>query len=363
MLREQIKFIPVKTTGNLVMSKSTAVLQTNTEISFHDRLGGLRVRWDIGRNDYRVESGLYACGNPDTASPVLVTANYKLTFDSVRKELFGMDVWILVLDTKGVNVWCAAGKGTFGTDELLRKIKDTDLARIVTHRDLILPQLGASGVSAWKVTEASGFRVHFGPVYARDLSEYLKEGMKKTETMSRVTFNLGERMAVAPVEVAHAWKALLLTIPIAVLLSLPTGTGFSSRVFFYLLSLTGGIFAGTILFPALLPFLPFRAFSVKGAVLGFLWTALSAFVAFFPAIFSGGASLPVSPSLPADFILLALSGAFLTIPLVSFLSMNFTGASTFTCQTGAELEVKIGLPVMIGMVAAGIIFGVLKLIM
>jgi len=338
------------------MSKNTTVLQTNTVITFHDRLGGLRVRWSIGRNDYQVETGLYACGNPDAASPILVTANYKLTFDSVRKELGGMDVWILVLDTKGVNVWCAAGKGTFGTDELLRKIKETDLSRIVRHRDLILPQLGASGVSAWKVTAASGFRVHYGPVYARDLSAYLKAGMKKTETMRRITFFLGERMAVAPVEMAHAWKLFLLTIPISILLSLPTGTGFTARILFYLLSLTGGIFAGTLIFPALLPFLPFRAFAVKGAVLGFLWTALSAFIAFFPAILPG-----VTP-LPSEFPLLALSSAFLTVPLVSFLAMNFTGASTFTCQTGAELEVKIGLPVMIGMIVAGIIFGVLKFV-
>jgi hypothetical protein len=266
-----------------------------------------------------------------------------------------MDVWILVLDTKGVNVWCAAGKGTFGTDELLRKIKETDLSRIVTHRDLILPQLGAAGVSAWKVTAASGFRLHYGPVYARDLSAYIKSGMQKSEKMGKVTFSLGERMAVAPVEVAHAWKALAITIPVSILLSIPTGPLFSSRALFYFLSLTGGIFAGTILFPALLPFLPFRAFSLKGALLGLLWTALSAFAAFFPGIVSGGAGLP------SGFTLLSLSAAFLTVPLVSFLSMNFTGASTFTCQTGAELEVKIGLPVMAGMVVAGIIFGILKL--
>ena len=357
MLSGKIKFTPVKTTGNLAINKYTAIHQTNTAISFHDRLGGLRVRWDIGRNDYKVETGLYACGNPNAASPVLVTANYKLTFDSVRKELGGVDVWILVLDTKGVNVWCAAGKGTFGTDELLRKIKETDLSRIVTHRDLILPQLGAPGVSAWKVTAASGFRIHYGPVYARDLPAFLKAGMKKNEEMSRIWFSIGERMAVAPVEIAHAWKALLLTIPISILLSLPSGIGFTTRMLFYMLSLTGGVFAGTVIFPALLPFLPFRAFAVKGALLGLLWTALSAFAAFFPSIGSGSASLP------EDFFLLAFSSAFLTVPLVSFLAMNFTGASTFTCQTGAELEVKIGLPVMIGMIVLGVILGVLKFIM
>jgi len=85
----------------------------STRLSLRDRLADWGVRWDIGRGNYRVESGLYAVGDPQSESPLLVTANYKLSFDRLRTELGGLDAWIVVLDTKGVNVWCAAGKGSF----------------------------------------------------------------------------------------------------------------------------------------------------------------------------------------------------------------------------------------------------------
>ena len=92
-------------------------------------------------------------------SPVVVTANYKMTFDLVRRDLAGLDAWLLVLDTKGINVWCAAGKGTFGSDELLARLAATRLAEVVNHRRLILPQYGAVGVAAHTVRQKSGFTV------------------------------------------------------------------------------------------------------------------------------------------------------------------------------------------------------------
>ena len=91
------------------------VRQASTRLTWRDRLGALRVRLGIARHAYSVEPGLYQVGAPSAESPVLVTANYKLTFDTVRAAIVGLDVWLLVLDTKGINVWCAAGKGTFGT--------------------------------------------------------------------------------------------------------------------------------------------------------------------------------------------------------------------------------------------------------
>jgi len=42
----------------------------------------------------------------------------------------GRNLWILILDTKGVNVWCAAGKGTFGTEELVFRIADECLSKL-----------------------------------------------------------------------------------------------------------------------------------------------------------------------------------------------------------------------------------------
>jgi CO dehydrogenase/acetyl-CoA synthase gamma subunit (corrinoid Fe-S protein) len=73
----------------------------------------------------------------------------------------------LILDTKGINVWCAAGKGTFGTDELVSRISKTGLSKIILHRKLVLPQLGAPGVSAHEVTKQTGFSVVYGPVRRR----------------------------------------------------------------------------------------------------------------------------------------------------------------------------------------------------
>ncbi len=74
----------------------------------------------------------------------------------------------------GVNVWCAAGEGTFGTDELVRRIEACQLNEVVSQRQLILPQLGAPGIAAHEVRKRSGFKVEYGPVRAADLPEYLK---------------------------------------------------------------------------------------------------------------------------------------------------------------------------------------------
>lgn len=333
MLREQMTFTPVCAARN----GKIRFRRTSSRLTLKDHMGGMLVRWDIGRNGYRVEPGLYAIGEPDRDSPVLVTSNYKLTFDSVRKELAGVNAWILVLDTHGVNVWCAAGKGTFGTEELVHRIKAASLPNIVAHRDLVLPQLGASGIAAHKVTASLGFKVHYGPVYAKNLRKYLSLGMKKTDGMRDVRFPLRDRLAVAPVEIAHAVKLVPATLAAAALFSFPFDGTFPQRFRYNILSLGGGIFAGTVLFPALLPVLPFRAFAAKGAFLGLVWSALS--------FFAAAASVSPSAYLPA---------ALVSVPLVSYLSMNFTGSSTFTCQKGAELEVKFALPPMLVSLAGGI---------
>ncbi len=94
--------------------------------------------------DYKIHPGLYAFGNPDRQSPVLVTANYKMSFDRLREAISERSAWLLVLNTEGINVWCAAGKETFGTTELVRRIALTGLDKIVDHRRLVLPQLARS---------------------------------------------------------------------------------------------------------------------------------------------------------------------------------------------------------------------------
>ena len=307
----------------------------STRLSRADILGGWKVRWDIGRMHYTVRPGLYAVGSPCAESPVLVTANYKLSFDAVRRELRGIDAWILVLDTKGINVWCAAGKGTFGTRELEQRIVAVRLDQVVTHRTLILPQLGAPGVSAPEVKAASGFRVMYGPVRASDIPEFLANGRKKDDGMRRVRFGFADRMTIAPAEVSHSWPVVLAILGASVLLALPFDTGYPPRLLGLAIPLLGAVLMGTVVFPALLPVLPFHAFSLKGATLGVIWAVVAALVA--------GSSL--------------LSGAgllFIITPIVAFISMAFTGSSTFTCQPGAALEVRRSLVPMIVSLVLGV---------
>ncbi len=321
------------------------VPRARRELTFGDHIGSFKGRWAIGRMDYRVAPGLYAAGNPGAASPVLVSANYKMSFDRLRSVLAGRDAWILVLDTDGINVWCAAGKGTFGTDEIVRRVREAGLDRIVSHRTLVVPQLGAPGVSAHEVRRRSGFRVEYGPVRAKDIPAFLDAGMKASPDMRRVGFGLRDRTVLIPVELVKGGKyALLIAFAFLLLGGLGRGgyavagiatTGFTGAVLVLAVFLSG-----VILGPVLLPALPGRAFSVKGAALGLgLAGGLWLFAHFHP-----GMSVP--PLHAAAWLALAPA-------LASFLVMNFTGASTFTSLSGVRREMRFAVPLQAGAAVIG----------
>ena len=174
----------------------------------------MKARWGVGRMHYTVEPGLYALGNPDHKSPVFVTANYKMSFDRLREVLPHRNAWIMALDTNGINVWCAAGKGTFGTEELVRRIETSGLTQVVSHRELILPQLGGPGVAAHMVKRLSGFKVIYGPIQARDLPVFLDNNLKAIPEMRRKTFTLWERVVLIPVELVSVLKWYLIILPL-----------------------------------------------------------------------------------------------------------------------------------------------------
>ncbi len=111
--------------------KRTAIQPTTSAITLANRWDHFQARWGIDRGGHRVEPGLYTLGKPTPDSPVFVSANYTLSFDALRSALAGIDAYILALDTQGINVWCAAGKGTFGTGELVHRIEATALDDVV----------------------------------------------------------------------------------------------------------------------------------------------------------------------------------------------------------------------------------------
>ena len=315
------------------------VPRVKAELASADKIGSLKARWGVGRMSYAIAPGLYAVGNPTPDSPVLVSANYKLSFDSLRQELGGLDLWILVIDTKGINVWCAAGKGTFGTAEIVRMVDKTSLSEVVTHRRLILPQLGAPGVVAHRVKAESGFRVTYGPVRAADLSAFINNGYKAEPEMRHTTFTLADRLILTPVEIVALLKPLAgLALAIFLLSSADLVVGRDEYSFAAVLVQTGHILlpfigaalTGAVLAPALLPYIPGRALAWKGWLLGLVLALILV------AGFYGNASW------------LLKSAYLLTIPAIaSFLSLNFTGSTTYTSLSGVVKEMGVALPVLI----------------
>ena len=133
-------------------------------------------------------------GNPDRQSPVLVTCNFYITVRRLIRNLKGMNAWLLVADSKGVNVWCAAGGEEFNSHSVVSALKTSGIRDLVDHRKLILPSLGAPGIKAKEVEHQTGWTVQWGPVRIEDIPAYLSSGQQRTEEMKRVTYNWRERL-------------------------------------------------------------------------------------------------------------------------------------------------------------------------
>ena len=313
------------------------VQRTSSEITRAERWDHFLARWGVDRIGHRVEPGLYALGEPTVDSPVFVTANYTLSFDALRAALDGVDGYILVLDTFGINVWCAAGKGTFGTDELVHRIEATALPQAVEHRVLILPQLGAPGVSAHQVKLRSGFKVEYGPVRAVDMPAYL-ETRQATPEMRRVRFTLRDRLVLIPVELVHALLPMAIAALVLFLAAGPLAAA----------GAVAAVLAGAALFPVLFPWLPTRQFSTKGFILGG--------VVALPFALAAALGAPAaSPWVRAGWTLAYLLGL---PPVTAYLALNFTGATPLTSKTGVRREMAAYIPVMAGTFGAGLVLTV-----
>ena len=325
---------PMQCVDDARITSISEIREITSLITVANRWDHLLARLGVDRLGHRVEPGLYALGQPEPASPVFVTANYTLSFDALRSALKKIDGYILVLDTRGVNVWCAAGKGTFGTEELVHKIEAVRLPHVVAHRELILPQLGAPGVAAHEVRKCSGFKVEYGPVRASDLPEYLKT-RQATPEMRRIRFTLLDRLVLIPVELVHYLvPALILAIAMFLI------GGFRG-----FLGVTTTVLAGIVLFPILLPWIPTPNFSTKGFFLGGLAALPFVFDVFVnhqhqPLWYRAVSSLIYLLAMPAG---------------TAYLALSFTGSTTFTSKSGVRRETFAYIPIMAGMLGGAIV--------
>ncbi len=312
------------------------VPRLKNDLDWFDFAGTLRARTGISRDQYKIAPGLYCVGTPRKDSPVLVTANYKLSLDCIRKDTAALDAWILVLDTRGVNVWCAAGKKNFSTAEIIYQVKRVQLDKIVSHRELIVPQLGAPGVAAHLVKKGCGFKVFWGPIRSSEIKQYVENGKKIEDGMRSITFSLAERLVLVPVEISLVMKPSLIIICAFFVLS-----GLSPDIFSPAQAVGRGgvgaaaygmgLLAGAVLVPALLPWLPFRSFYLKGILTGLALGVLLPWVCF-------------------DNLLMIEKVSLLLISCAvsSYAAMNFTGTTPYTSPSGVEKEMRRGIPLQGG---------------
>ncbi|HPX61802.1 MAG TPA: mercury methylation corrinoid protein HgcA [Deltaproteobacteria bacterium] len=320
------------------------IAQNSTALTWTDHLGACKVRWGIGRMGYIVPPGLYAIGTPDADAAVVVTANYKMSYDLVRNSLAGRNVWLLVLETNGVNVWCAAGKGTFGTDELVSRINMAGLHNAVTHRQLILPILGAPGIAAHEVAKKTGFTIRYATIRVNDLPEYLENGMNTTTAMRQLTFNTYERVVLIPIELSSNLKKITLcggALFLAGLLAEGAKTGTV-----LLTAYLGAALSGLAIVPLLLPWIPGRSFAFKGALTGLIWICCFYLLA------------ENSNLIPSAWLAI-----FIALPAISaYHALNFTGCTVYTSRSGVKKEMRLAIPLMGAAATIGIVLLITGLI-
>jgi ubiquinone/menaquinone biosynthesis C-methylase UbiE len=276
-----------------------------------------------------IRPGLYRFGNPSKDSPVLVTANYLLTFSSVKKHLRGVDCYLLVIDTRGINVWCAAGEGNFSAEEIHTSLLATRVGDIVDTRTLVLPKLSSNGVRYREVKRLSGWKAVFGPVYARNIPEYLRNGCVTTDSMKRVSFDLAQRLRVAPP--FALFVAFLFCVPLIIFHDL-----YSPLI--PLIALAAGL-----LFPAAFYLLPTEQFFKKALALGLVGTAAAAVL----QLFKG-----------ASFVEIVRWGLIIT-GITLFVAMDFSGMSAVSNYSRIKREFYVAIPILGLIVLSYIVISVL----
>lgn len=306
-----------------------SVPKVATTLGWRDYVANVACELSLYSTFFRVEPGLYRVGRAGPTAPLFVTANFTLTFNLVRRALAGLDAYVLVIDTRGINVWCAAGAGKFDAREVALAHRAFRAAEVPHRGPAVLPKLAATGVSRPELEDVYGVAAAYGPVYIRDVPAYVAAGYRKTPAMSRVDWGLAKRMEVT-------WFFALMNAAVA---ALPLA------VFHRLYSplAVAAVAAISVLLGALYPWLPTRLYSIKGLA---------------------AAALAAIPLLTYKWLAgaggfgLALWGIFLAFAGI-LLGLEYSGNTSVSSPSQVKQEFKPGLLALGGLVLAFILLVVL----
>ncbi len=315
---------------------------------------GLRAQMNIyrciftGQVDHvPIEPGIYQSGNPDENSPVIVTANYIYTYIKVMRALKGIDAWVLCVDSRGINVWCAARGNDFGNKQLIEAVEATEIAKITSKKTLILPQLSAGGIATPLIkSEAANFPFNllYGPVWAKYLPQFLEERpAHKPDKMKLARFSLSHRLRAGITHTTFLFRKVFLLPSIALFLLLMVLV-LTDTLWIGKLWIVGEFWLWIIitntLIAILIPITNFtRKFIIKGIIFGVINLLL----------FSGIYWL-LGTSIPSIFLSLCLY-----FWLAFFATMSFSGYTMATSPREIQDEYPIFTKINMTLLIIGLI--------
>ncbi len=279
--------------------------------------------FDAFKQTYAIEPGLYYTGEQyNRQTPLLVTANYFLSVFLVVRRIRNFNARLLVIDTDGINVWCSAGKEKFSNEEITKQLDRYDRSLLTDDKrvSLILPKLSLAGVRLRELRKAR-IRPVIGPVYAKDLPQYLSQPPFKDCDEDRVVFGLQSRLFTwlpGLVQVlGYSFGIVFLFWIVEQIWKFPVPLG--------IIAITA-ILAGA--YPILFPWIPGRRFAVKG-----LW--LAAFTSLIICILTATGKL-VFADLPMTLLF--------TFGTAVFYGLSYTGNSAVSNYSRVRKEIARFLP-------------------
>ena len=188
---------------------------------------------------FPAKTGYREIGNPDKDSPVLLTCNFHLTILRLKKATRGLNYHLLVANSKGINVWCAATGDSLNNHSVISVIRTSGIENKVNHKKIILPQLAAPGIESKVIQKNVGWRIIWGPVDAKDIPAFFELNYKKTDEMKQIEFRFIQRIEMA---IMWIFLAALVIMPI-------WGPLFKLEAAFMLIQITFIYFMALISFP------------------------------------------------------------------------------------------------------------------
>ncbi|MBN2546228.1 MAG: hypothetical protein JXB50_10555 [Spirochaetes bacterium] len=277
------------------------------------------------KKKFIIDPGLYYIGEKyDINLNLLVTCNYHLTVHLLWNIVRNRNLRLLVIDTKGINVWCSSGKGQFSSNEILKQLNRYEPEQLTIGKklEIILPKLSMSGVSL------SELRKNFiipkiGPIYMRDIPDYLDKKPLEDRTEDKFEFNFKDRLfTLIPSLLQFTKYSLFMAAALFI------WNYFFKTNIHYQVILISIIIA--VLYIIFFPILPTKNFSIKGLFLA-LFLILTAVI----LLILFKINLPILSSV---FYIFFISGISL------FFALYYTGSSGVSNYSLVKKEVIRYLP-------------------